>query len=263
MRHALFLLPFLAVALPAHAAEQISISYRLDVTSVTMMTAKFDLDFSPDAVRAKARIKNKGISELFSQYSAKVMIESKIRDAEIRPAQFHLTREKRDRTKETLVSWNDGGKVSVDPPAHRKAEVRAKVEQALTGDVADPITAILRVGSSGANPCPSVQLAFDGQNVFQLTFRDLGKGEAEAGSYRGPVQNCEVRWSPIAGSSAEKGEPGEDYRVAFAPAGTLPSGKTLWLPVSLTGSIKGLPFEATVTKLDTGSGKAAQAPAQD
>jgi hypothetical protein len=44
--------------------------------------------------------------------------------------------------------------------------------------------------------------------------------------------------------------PGDTYDVAFAPVGKLPRGQQLWLPVDLTGSLKGLPFRAYAEKID-------------
>ena len=79
------------------------------------------------------------------------------------------------------------------------------------------------------------------------------------GGYKGTVRLCEVSWTPIAGRAAEKNEPRESYDVSFAPVGELPSGRTLWLPVALTGKLKGLRFNAYVTKFkaEGGGGNAA------
>jgi hypothetical protein len=120
------------------------------------------------------------------------------------------------------------------------------------------------VGTASENPCNASQRVFDGRDVFELTFSDAGTGKLGGdAAYRGDVQNCQVRWHAIAGRSAEKGEPDEVYGVSFAPLGTLPSGQTLWFPVSLTGTIKGLDFEAYVTKLGVDGGQQVQAPAQN
>ena len=105
---------------------------------------------------------------------------------------------------------------------------------------------------------------FDGRDVFELSFSEGNGNKLKSdAAYRGPVKNCQVRWHAIAGRSAEKGEPDEVYDVSFAPVGTLVSGQTLWFPVSLTGTVKGLDFEAYVTKLGVDGGQQVEAPAQN
>jgi hypothetical protein len=267
LRAAALLSCLFALSAPAIAADTISdvsASYNVDVGPMTMMVIRFGASFSDDAVRAQATIKSKGISAVFSEYSARAEGEGRLDGGAIQPALFKLSRERDDRKKRTTIQWGDGGTVSMDPPAHKKPEVQARVENALTADVSDPITAILRTGTAGDNPCNSAQKVFDGRDVFELSFSEgNGKELKSDAAYRGPVKNCRVRWHAIAGRSAERGDPDEVYGVSFAPIGTLVSGQTLWLPVSLTGTIKGLGFEAYVTKLGVDGGQQVQAPAQN
>jgi hypothetical protein len=267
LRAAAFLSGIIALAAPAAAADTISdvsASYNVDVGPMTMMVIRFGASFAGDAVRSQATLKSKGISAIFSEYSARAEGEGRLDGGAIQPSLFKLSRERDDGKKRTTLQWGDGGTVSMDPPAHKKPEVQARVENALTADVSDPITAILRTGTAGDNPCNSAQKVFDGRDVFELAFSEAGGGKLKSdAAYRGPVKNCQVRWHAIAGKSAEKGDPDEVYGVSFAPIGTLASGRTLWLPVSLTGTIKGLGFEAYVTKLGVDGGQQVQAPAQN
>lgn len=268
MRKPALLVLFLAFAAPlAHAdpISGVSASYNVDVGPMTMMAVRFSFDVSKDTVNSQATIKSKGLSKIFSEYSATVEGEGRIDGADFQPAVFKMAREKDDRKRRTTVIWQDGGTISMDPPAHKKAEVQAKVEKALSPGVADPITAILRVGAAGDNPCTSVQRVFDGRDVFELAFQDLGKGELNGKyGFNGAVRKCEVRWHPIAGRSFERGDPDDVYGVAFAPMGTLSTGQMLWFPVLMTGTVKGLSFEAYVTKLEAhGAGGESQTPTQN
>ena len=63
------------------------------------------------------------------------------------------------------------------------------------------------------------------------------------------MQNCSVRWTPVAGRAKDKGVPGDSYDVAFAPVAELDDGRKLWLPVDMSGKLKGLGFRGYVTKL--------------
>ena len=250
----------LVEAAPAGAepVSGVSATYNIDVGPLTMTVVKYGLDLRQGAMRSRAQIKSQGLSRIFAEYTAQVEAESRASGPAIAPVSFHLVREKDEKTREARLRWKDDG---IDyAPREKKPERRARIDNALNAEVADPMTAVLRIGTSGETPCPSVQQIFDGRDVYELSLTDKGKGEMTGDEgYRGEVRHCEVSWTPIAGRAAEKNEPRESYDVAFAPIGELPSGRTLWLPVSLSGKLKGLPFNAYVTKLksETVAAKAA------
>jgi hypothetical protein len=240
----------LASAAPA-AAEPVSavqVAYNIDVGPLTMTVVRYGLDISDGAMRSRAQIKSNGISRLFAEYTANVEAESRASGPAIAPVSFYLVREKDEKTREARLRWTGTG---IDyAPREKRPERRARVDNALNDEVADPMTAVLRIGTAGETPCPSVQQIFDGRDVYELALTDKGRGELNGDEgYRGEVRHCEVSWTPIAGRAAEKNEPRDSYDVSFAPIGELPSGRTLWLPVALSGKLKGLPFKAYVTKL--------------
>jgi hypothetical protein len=240
----------LVSAAPAAAepVSAVSVAYNIDVGPMTMTVVKYGLKLGEGAMRSHAQIKSHGISRVFAEYTADVVAESRASGSAIEPMSFRLVRQKDDNTREAKLRWTEGG---IDyAPREKKPERRQRVDSALSDAVADPMTAVLRIGTAGETPCPSVQQIFDGRDVFELALADKGEGELNGDTgYRGPVRHCEVSWTPIAGRAAEKNEPRESYDVAFAPIGELPSGRTLWLPVALTGKLKGLRFNAYVTKL--------------
>ncbi len=245
-------------AAPARAepVSAVSAAYNIDVGPMTMTVVRYGLDLREGAMRSRAQIKSQGLSRVFSEYTARVEAESRASGPAIAPVSFHLVRERDDNTREARLRWKDGGGIDY-APREKKPERRARIDNALNDEVADPLTAVLRIGTAGETPCPSVHQIFDGRDVFELSLTDKGRGEMKGEEgYRGEVRNCEVSWTPIAGRAAEKNEPRESYDVAFAPIGELPSGRTLWLPVSLSGKLKGLPFNAYVTKLKSERGAA-------
>lgn len=244
---AAILLASAAVQAAAEPVSAVSVAYNVDVGPVTLTVVKYGLDLTDGAMRSRAQIKSHGISRVFSEYTARVTGESRATKSAIAPVDFKLVRERDDMIREARVSWTDGG---IDyAPRDKKPERRARVDNALNDAVADPMTAVLRIGTAGESPCPSVHQVFDGRDVFELSLTDTGSGRINTEGYRGPVRNCEVIWTPIAGRAAEKNEPRESYDVSFARVGELPSGHALWLPVMLTGKLKGLRFKAYVTEL--------------
>lgn len=231
----------------AEPVSAVSVSYNIDVGPLTVTEVSYELAREGEALRSQARIRSRGISRIFSEYSARAEAESRAEGSEIAPRRFTLLRQKDDRLKRTALEWT-GEHALAYSPQEKKPERRARIDGALTAEVADPMTAVLRIGTAGQEPCPSVQRIFDGRDVYELTLADKGFGELKDGNgYRGLVKRCSVSWTPIAGRAAEKNEPRDTYEAAFAPAGELPSGRTLWLPVVMSGKLKGLRFNAYAT----------------
>lgn len=246
----------------AAAAADITATFNVDVGPMTTTVVRFELDTSGDTVHARARIKSNGISRVFSEYSVQAEGEARAKGDAVQPLRFRLVRDREESRREATLTWSDDGQISYEPRI-KKPELRQKVDSALGNDVVDPLTVLLRMGASGNDPCPSVHQVFDGRDVFELSFVDKGRGKlADQSAYRGEVQQCAVRWTPVAGRAMEKKVPGDVYDVSFAPVGKLASGRAVWLPVYLSGKLKGVGFSAYVTKLKTSAGGAEAAGAQ-
>jgi hypothetical protein len=232
------------------AAGQVKVTYKLDVGPMTMTTIQLALDVGPEVVMSKARIKSGGIANLLSEYTAVVEATSLIGGGAPQPVSFNLVRERDKEVRKASLSWTPDGALSYEPQS-QNAERRDSIAKALNGNVSDPITAVLRIGTAGDSPCPSVHEVFDGRDVFELALTGKGTGKAgEDVDYRGTLQLCEVAWTPLAGRAKEKNVAPDSYDVSFAPIGKLPSGQQLWLPVDLTGTLKGMPFRAYAEKID-------------
>jgi len=251
MRIALISAICLAGAAAGAGAEPVgslAVNYNIDLGPMTVTEVKYRLSMEGGAARSQAQIRSSGISRVFAEYMAKVEAESRAGADDIAPVRFHLVREKDEKTREAKLRWTGPGAIDY-APKEKKPERRARVDKALNDKVADPMTAVLKIGTAGDYPCPSAQQIFDGRDVYELSLADQGEGRIETEGYKGPVRRCEVSWTPIAGRAAEKNEPRESYEVSFAPVGELPSGRTLWVPVSLSGKLKGLRFDGYATKL--------------
>lgn len=252
MRHGIFGLLGLGLLGLAPAAAQaagVTVNYNVDVGPLTVTVVKLSLDLTADEARAKARIETNGVSRAFSEFGATAEAETRLGDAAPEPVVYKITRDQSDVRKVTTVTWN-GGPPSYDPPM-KNAERRAKLDAALAGGVIDPVTAVLRMGTVGESPCPSTHDVFDGREVFELALTDngMGKLDSEDVDWKGEVQHCSVRWTPVAGRAKDRGVPGDSYDVAFAPVAQLDNGRKLWLPVEMSGKLKGLGFRGYLTKV--------------
>ena len=242
--HAVLALGLLGLTAGNAVAGQVAVTYKVDVGPMTLTTIRFVLDVSDDAVNGKARIKSGGVANLFAEYSAVAEARTMINGGAPQPVSFHLVRERDNDIRKASLSWTTDGSITYEPQSP-KPERRESIARALSSGVTDPITAVLRIGTAGDTPCPSVHEVFDGRDVFELALTDKGSGKVSSDvAYRGTAQRCDVRWTPLAGRAKERNVPGDSYDVAFAPVGRLPSGQQLWLPVELSGSLKGMPFRA-------------------
>ena len=241
----------------AHAAG-VMVSYNVDIGPLTVTTVKFSVEVTGEEVHSKARIRAEGMSRVFSEFGATAEADTRLGNAGPQPVSYRIVREQSDNRKETSVTWNGAGAPSYDPPL-KNADRREKLDKILAAGVSDPVTAVLRMGTVGESPCPSTHRVFDGREVFELALVDKGKGKAENGNtaWTGPVEHCTVTWTPIAGRAKEKGVPGDSYDVSFAPVAKLDNGRELWLPVEMSGTLKGLGFKGYATKVKDSAESAA------
>lgn len=260
MRKALSLMFALGLTAAAPAAAQaagVTVSYNIDVGPLTVSVVKFSIDLTGGDAHAKARIRTAGMSRVFSEFGATAEAETRLEGDNPGPVSYRITRDQSDVRKVTTLTWQDGA-VSYDPPI-KNAERKAKLDAALAGGVIDPVTAVLRMGTEGESPCPSTHEVFDGREVFELSLTDKGMGTSDGdAAWTGKVQRCEVRWEPIAGRSKDKGIPGDSYEVAFAPVAELGNGRKLWLPVDMSGRLKGMGFKGYLTKVSNTADSAAE-----
>jgi hypothetical protein len=259
MRKATLSLLAVALAAAAPAAAQaagVTVSYNVDVGPLTVSVVKLSLDVAGEEAHAKARIKTAGMSRAFSEFGATAEAQTKLGGERPEPVTYRITRDQSDMRKVTTLTWN-GSTVSYDPPI-KNSERKARLDAALAGGVIDPVTAVLRMATVGESPCPSTHEVFDGREVFELALTDKGMGKSDGDTaWKGKVQRCSVRWTPIAGRTKDKGVPGDSYDVSFAPVAELENGRKLWLPVDMSGTLKGLGFRGYLTKVSNKAGSVA------
>ena len=253
----MFALGLVAAAPAAAQAAGVAVSYNIDVGPLTVSVVRFSVDVSGSEVHSRARIKPAGMSRVFSEFGATADAETRFEGAAPQPVSYKIVRDHSDKRKVTTVDWN-GATPTYDPPIDNP-DRKAKVDSALAAGAVDPVTAVLRMGTEGVNPCSSKHRVFDGREVYELALTDNGKGKLDGDdvAWNGPVERCTVRWTPVAGRQADNGVPGDSYDVAFAPVADLDNGRKLWLPVEMSGRLRGLSFRGYITKLDSKAGAAA------
>lgn len=246
-----FVLALTLASAGAAIAAEVTATYNVDVGPLTVTEVKLSLTLAGGEAQARARIRAAGMSRAFSEFGATAEAAARIDGATPEPLRYRMARDQSDLRKVTSVSWSGEGPPSYEP-AIKNAERKAKLEAAIATGVVDPVTALLRMGTVGESPCPSTHQVFDGREVYELALTDKGRGtlSGQDSAWQGEVQHCSVRWTPIAGRAKDKGIPGDSYAVDFAPVASLDDGRKLWLPVLMSGQLKGLGFTGYLTKLD-------------
>jgi hypothetical protein len=219
------------------------------------MDIKFTSEISAARYRSQASIETRGVVAIFSDYRMKMAASGALVDGQTLPEQYKSSSEKKDKAKALEVNWSQGG-ASASETA-KNPEIRAEIDAALVAGVTDPLTAILRIGTSiGGSPCQAVHRIFDGKEVFELRFSFKGKAaldERFPGAYHGKAYECRATYVPVAGRYATKfrkrNEEPPTYNVWLAAIGADVAGESRWIPVRATGRLDGMKFEAYASRI--------------
>ena len=144
--------------------------------------------------------------------------------------------------------------------AQPEAQVLSDTAAALKFLAAQPYADMKRLGATG--------FCWGGGATWRdcETFPEFKAGVAwygplKAGPYprTAPIEAVKDLKCPVLGlyGGQDKGIPGDSYEVAFAPVADLDNGRKLWLPVEMSGKLKGLSFTGYLTKLGGKSGNGA------
>lgn len=248
-----------ALALPGsvHAASesQISISYEVEVGSMSAMRISYNAALSDKTYRSNASIKTKGLASMFSDYQMEMAASGALDEDGIRPERYRSQADKKNAEKILEVSWRGGDQPAVSSTPKDK-EDEALVAKGLTSGLIDPLSMLLRMTALQSDkPCSSVERVVDGREVYDLRFALSGEvtlGSDNPGRYRGKAFKCSMTYTPVAGRPAVKyrkngGKPSK-FDIWFAPVKSEASGEALFVPVLATGKLKGLRFVAYARK---------------
>lgn len=236
------------------AADDIDLQLKVDVGGLTVMKVKLGFTLSEGGFGTEAVIRSEGLAALWGEY--KMSAEgSGLNGADgIRPRAYSFRRDKDGKKKSRQLSWGEDGMLRQHQAASNDADVQAGIDAALTASTFDPLSAILRLGlNSGKTPCGTTYRVFDGRDVFDVALGPRENAMLDGDSdtaYEGPAHFCDFKWVAIAGRWFSKSKPSElvdDYDVWFAPVPV--SGQKVWLPMLITGKLKGLKFKAYAARI--------------
>jgi hypothetical protein len=240
----------------AGAGEAIAAVYDVEISGLKALRIRYDVEVSRTGYRSRLAIETRGLAAVFSDYHMDMAASGAFVGGQAEPANFSSLADKKNRTKSLKVSWSGDGLLRQHQPADKDLRIQTEIDAALTGGVADPLTAIIRLGGGKAGePCQRMQRVFSGQDVYDLRFSYQGKaviGSGSEGVYRGPAYECRVVYLPVAGRSANKFRKNKSvpptFRVWFAPVQSAALGGAVLMPVAATGTLDGRKFVAYASR---------------
>lgn len=241
----------------ADSAGKIETSYDVDVRGVTVLRISYSSEISATGFRSQAVIKTEGIVTIFSDYRMTMAAVGSFIDGRSSPLKYTSRSEKNDKEKTVDLNWSQGALAASGRPAAKYAGIKADIDEALTPDVTDPLTAIFRIGTAPeGSPCRAVHRIFDGKEVFELRFSFKGEAmldDSFPGAYHGKAYECSAIYVPVAGRYATKfrkrNEEPPIYNVWLAAIGADVAGESRLIPVRATGRLDGMKFEAYASHL--------------
>ncbi len=241
----------------AASGDKIETTYEVNVGGITVLDIKYSSELSAGAHTSRISIETRGVASFFSDYRMKMSGSGVFADGKSSPLLYRSRSEKKDKEKLVELNWSEGVLSSEDRKAANNPEIQAGIDAALTPNVADPLTAIFRIGIlPRGNPCQDTHRIFDGKEVFELRFsfkREAMLDDGFPGAYHGKAYECRATYVPVAGRYATKFKKRKEepptYSVWLAPIGADASGGSRLVPVRATGRLDGMKFEAYASRL--------------
>lgn len=236
-----------ATAVPA-AAETIELGYVVEIAGAQVMKAAYRTEIAGNQFESVLAGKTTGMSNMLSGYKMNLSAEGQFNGGEFLPGSFENNRKKKSKqNKTTGVIWSGAGNVRIEA-AGGPIPVPAAVAEALTGMSSDPLTAVLRLANAQSQkPCSGRFRVFDGKDVYDLALSFKKTVTlASASESDPPGLECKLTSTPIAGNAVNDGETQTDsYGLTLAPVSLAQLGRTLYIPLRITGRSKGLSVVVT------------------
>lgn len=219
--------------------QTISLSYSVTGIGLSVLSAEFAIKFARDHYQATSVVKTEGIAGLLMASRWDTRAEGAITATGLRPATYRSDVSTSRGRGAVEVAWEENAfRVSALPS--NKPDRIAKLREALTIDIPDPLTGVITTALfSASKPCTGSQRVFDGRRIYDLTFRLDGGLETVSGpNYKGPAYRCSVKHTPVAGQPAdeladERRRPSPHHPMWLAPIELGSSGLTVLIPVKI------------------------------
>lgn len=233
MRLLRFALPAILGFSGIASAGTLDISYDVSLGGARIMAADFTADKRADQYTGRFHAKTTGVSKLFSKVRLELSVNGRVAGGKLAPLQYHHERSKNGKAKERAVAFTNKGKVVTEGQ-----DYPGTLLPALDGTLTDPISGLLTLTVT-SKPCNMKLRAFDGRDVFDISTKPAG-GD-------GNRLVCSLTYTPVAGNDVDEGDTdAKTYELTLVKA----TGDFAYIPIMLTGSSKGVPFDVTATNVN-------------
>lgn len=221
MRPALVLLALLAAPLPARAAEPpLILDLGVEIYAAGLHALSLDLKAEIDGrrYRVEGAAQTRGAMDLLTRWRSTSVAQGRIaRGGDLLPELYHVKGEMRWSSRETILRYDDQGRVAdlrILPPPER--EKRKPVPASLTTDTLDSLSAALVAlrEPDPASACRQTAPVFDGRRRYDVRFHPVREEALKPSQYSmfaGPALKCAVEIVRIRGFE-EDGDPDEETR---------------------------------------------------
>ena len=233
-------------------AEKLSLRYDVGVSGLRVMKVKFYSEFTSGKYSAVARLKPKGLFNVFMKKKLDLEVSGTFNSINPQPIVFHYQSKKKSKRKKAQVRWQNGKVVQWQATPTPGAGERKAIDAAIAKGALDPLSALFALARQDAKTlCTGRFHVFDGVDVYDLKLTQLGRTRIRNSSYSGPAMKCRMVYVPIAGMSERK----KKKQLKNPPTFTLWMARVksaalgpVWIPVQVTGRTKGKPFTASMVK---------------
>lgn len=218
---ALVFAALLAAPLPAAAAEPpLSLDLGVEIYAAGLHALTLDLRAESDGrrYRVEGAAQTRGAMDLLTRWRSQSLSEGRIaRDGGLLPELYRVKGEMRWSSRETLLRYDDQGRVAelrIAPPPDR--DKRKPAPPSLTTDTLDSLSAALVAlrEPDPASACRQSAPVFDGRRRYDVRFHAVAEERLKPNQYSmfsGPALKCSVEIVRIRGFE-DDGEPEEEAR---------------------------------------------------
>ena len=211
-------------------AGTLEMAYEVNLGGAQIMAADFTGQSGQGNYSGTFSAKTTGVSKLFSKVRLSLVAKGRVKSGKLVPTRFDYERKKNSKTKTRQLAFDAAGKLVTEGQDYSETLLPS-----LSGSLFDPISGLFGLTQTD-KPCNSKRRIFDGSDVYDISTQPSG-GTADR-----PV--CNLIYKPIAGDDVDDGDTeSKTYEITFIRG----TAEFPFIPISLTGSSKGVPFDVTAS----------------
>jgi Protein of unknown function (DUF3108) len=237
-RPALLLLSLLSAPATFAADGTISASFDVEVKGVRVMKLRYAAQLTDKAYTANLVAKTTGMAKWFSEYKIEYSSQGTISKGKYITTNFTREKKKNGKKSGTGVPWSNGvPQIDADD-----VDGGARVQKTVANGATDPMALLLNLGfSQSENPCAGKHIVFDGRDVMDTSLAGKSVGEGTV--------TCKIAARTVAGRTYERANDKSNildvYTVTFKQIDAPFLGRSIYMPLQITGQASGQEFVAT------------------